>query len=246
MTQAGLSIVAQARVVLSALDRIRELTDRNAQEQGTLRLGILGFGMAEQWPLLRDAMHAVLPDVRMRYEELNTESQYAAVRSGDVDVAIVHYLGETDGLHLQPVHSTPTVLVVPATSDFANADRIRSSEVDDRGWVRLSNPHPRFVEWAGPALHMSRRHPAVLLPSAIPTAVATSGLVSPHGAAAQRYFSRPDVRFVPFDGPPTVMAVATRASDRSPTITTVQRVVDSLEHGKIDLGLFGPALCPSA
>ena len=47
----------------------------------------------------------------------------------------------------------------------------------------------------------------------IPSAVATSGLLSLHGSAAARYYARPHVRFMPFDGAPVEVAAVIRESD---------------------------------
>jgi hypothetical protein len=65
---------------------------------------------------------------------------------------------------------------------------------------------------------VSVRHPA-----AIPTAVATTGRVALHAAEAARFFPRPDVRFVPLEGPPVQVAVATRSGDARPAVTAFRR-----------------------
>jgi hypothetical protein len=53
--------------------------------------------------------------------------------------------------------------------------------------------------------------------------VATTGRVSLHAAAAARYYPRPDVRFVPLEGPPVEIAVAARSGDRRSAVAAFRR-----------------------
>jgi hypothetical protein len=57
LTPAGARVVAHAHVVLGALDGLRASADPLPfGEAGVLRVGVLGFGMAERWPRLRDML----------------------------------------------------------------------------------------------------------------------------------------------------------------------------------------------
>ncbi|WP_406232162.1 LysR family transcriptional regulator [Nocardia sp. NBC_01009] len=231
LTSVGQRVVSHARAVLLALDELRASADPLLRtEAGVLRVGVLGFGMAERWPLLRDLVGAAMPGIKLVYEDVDLYSQYDAVRRGDVDVAVVHYLGDLDGLLFQPVYTTPRVAIVPASSPFADADRLCLNDVADEGWVRVSGGHPRLAEWAGPAQQVPRGSPLVRTPSAVPGAVATTGLLGVHGAAASRYFARPDVRFVLLDGTPAEVAVATRRSDNRPIVQAFRQAVAALDH----------------
>ena len=60
-------------------------------------------------------------------------------------------------------------------------------------------------------------------PGAVPSAVATSGLLGLHGSAAARYYARPDVRFVPFDGAPVEVAAVIRESDNRSIVQAFRR-----------------------
>ncbi|WP_406231093.1 LysR family transcriptional regulator [Nocardia sp. NBC_01009] len=229
LTPAGLRIVAHARTVLCALDELWASTDPTlGSRSGLLRIGVLGFGIAERWPQLRDTLAAAMPNLKLVHEELDWLSQYEAVRRGHVDVGIVHDLGELDGLVSQRVYTTPSVAVVPASSPLADADLLSWDDVADCGWVGLSSAHPRFKEWAGPAQQVPRNAPTVRTPTAIASAVATTGLVGLQGAAASRYFARPDVLFVPFDTKPVEVAVVTRQSDSRPVVQAFRQAVESL------------------
>ncbi|EXG82084.1 LysR family transcriptional regulator [Cryptosporangium arvum] len=224
LTPEGARVVAHARTVLAEVAELRSAAEivRDTDES-VLRVGVLGFGMADRWPALRALLRAVVPGVRLVHEELDLWNQYDAVRRGDIDVGLVHYLGDLDGLVFEPVLTSPSVVVVPVASALADAPRLTRDDVADAGWITLSGAHPRMADWAGPASHGPRRAPAVRTPGGIPSAVATSGLLGLHGGAAARYYARPDVRFVPFDGAPVEVAAVLRDSDDRPIVQAFRR-----------------------
>jgi DNA-binding transcriptional LysR family regulator len=222
LTSAGARFVERARVVLAELEGLRQIAvEEPGPEAGLLRLGILGFGAADRWQALRDAVGVQQPGLSLQYCDLDLMDQYDAVRRGEVDVAVVQFVGELDGVDFEPVLSSPRVAVVPAWSDVAEASFLTSGDLAELPWLEVGGREPLLASWVGSARDAGAlcvRHPA-----AIPAAVATTGLVSLHAAAAARYYPRPDVRFVPAEGPPVEIAVATRSGDRRPAVAAFRR-----------------------
>lgn len=217
LTPAGARLVERARDVLARVDALAAAVQDAppARDDDVVRVGILGFGAAERWPELRALIHAQLPQSTLVHIELDWDSQYDAVRDGEVDVAVIHDVGPVDGLRLDPLFATERVAVVPASSPLADAERLEDDDVAGWAWVRPLGRHPGLGRWAGVASGTSRRSPLVRTPAAIPAAVATSGMLGVHGGPARRFFPRPDVRFVPMAGEAAQVSVATRAGDGS-------------------------------
>ncbi|MGY1714179.1 LysR family transcriptional regulator [Geodermatophilus sp. SYSU D01106] len=230
LTAAGERVAAHARTVLAALDRLPDAAAPREPDDGALRVGVLGFGAADRWPALRDVVTAAAPGVHLLFEDLDMDDQYDAVRRGDLDVGLVQHLGAVDGLEFRTVLRTPSVVVVPASSPLADAPLLTRDDVADEPWLRMSSAHPRFRDWVGPA-GMDGRGSAVRHPASIPAAVATTGRIGMHGAAAAAFFPRPDVRFVPLDAPPVEVAVVTRAADRRPAVESFRRAADAVAAG---------------
>jgi len=229
ITPAGEQLVGYAHEFLQRLEtlaRVARTVPRPAV--GPVRVGVLGFGSAERWPQLREAVEAQLPGVELEHVELDWDSQYEAVRRGEVDVGIVHDVGPCDGLRLDKVLRAERVAVVPASSPLAAADHLELGDVEGHGWVRLHGHHPGLEKWAGPASQTSRSGPTVRTPAAVPAAVATTGLLGVHGEPAARYFARPDVRFVPFDGPLCEVSVATRVDEHGQVATAFRHAAELL------------------
>jgi hypothetical protein len=150
------------------------------------------------------------------------------LRQGEVDVALVQYVGELDGLEFERILSSPRVAVVPAESPLADAAMLTDAELVDCPWLNVAGQDPGLVSWAGPTLDPAA--PEVRHPGAIPTAVATTGRLSLHAAAAATYFPHPDVRFVPLEGPDVQVAVATRTGDRRAGVAAFRRAGASIRR----------------
>jgi DNA-binding transcriptional LysR family regulator len=223
LTPAGEHVIAEARAILAAADALTELQQYAEPESGGLTIGVLGFGLAEHWPEFIDILGTCLPTRAFAHRDLDLVDQYDAIRFGQVDVGIVQYVGPVDGLAFDRVLSVPRVAVVPTRSPYADADRLSAADVVDAAWVSVASSHPALTAWAGPAAQATRSAALVRNPAAIPAAVSTTGKLAVHAAAAAHFYPRPDVRFVPLDGPPCEIAIATRETDSRSTTTAVRR-----------------------
>jgi len=229
LTPAGRRLVEHAAEVLRRVDDLAEIVrEAPPADSARVRVGVLGFGLADRWPELRDRVTALLPGVELVHVELDWDAQYDDVLAGRVDVGIVHDVGPVDGVRLDRALTAERVAVVPARSPLADARRLAPGDVADRPWIRMVGRHPGLAAWAGAAAQPANDAPSVRTPSAIPAAVATSGMLGVHGEPARRFFPRADVRFVPLDGPPAQVSVATREGDRRPGVEAFRQATRML------------------
>ncbi|WP_413799784.1 LysR family transcriptional regulator [Streptomyces iranensis] len=225
LTPTGVWFVAEARVLLEAVDQLAERarSEGAGRDERTLRLGVLGFGAGQRWDDLRAALTAQVPGLCVDYVDLDWSTQYRSVLDHTVDAGIMWHAGSVDGLRSDVVLSSPRVAVVPARSQLADATFLTMDEVADGPWLATPRLSPALHEWLGPAAEPGPNAPVVRQPAAIPTAVATSGYISLHAEVARDFYPRPDVRFVPLEGAAPEIAVITRADDERPTITALRR-----------------------
>lgn len=229
LTPAGERVITEARAILVALDTLAEMDTPPRGEQTTI--GVLGFGLAESSPMFIDIFRAQLTGVAVAHRELAITDQYAAIQRNQVDAGIVQYVGPIDGLVFHKVLSMPRVAVVPTRSPYADAERLSERDVENAAWVPFATGHPGLSLWAGPAAQRSRADAAVSNPAAVPVAVSMTGRLGLHGAAASRFYPHPEVRFVPLDGPPCDIAVATRATDTRPVATAIRTAAQLVAGG---------------
>jgi hypothetical protein len=112
-------------------------------------------------------------------------------------------------------------VVAPASGALGEASHLAIGDLDGLPWLDVATHEPMLRSWMGPAGDAGGL--SVRRPADIPTAVATTGRVSLHAAAAAQYYPRPDVRFVPVEGPPVQVAVATRTGDDRPAVAAFRR-----------------------
>lgn len=235
LTPAGERFLPRAQRVLADLDALMRLTEDDNPGR-SLRVGMLGFGLADRWPAIRGLLARHHPDLVLSYVELSWENQYDALRTGEVDVAVIHDVGGAEDLLVEHVMDTPRYAVVPAESDLADAPSLTVPEVGDQQWV-LPAGQRGLAAWVGEDVPLGVE---VRSPAATPAAVVTTGFVGMHGEPAIRYLPHPGVRYVPLEGSPAAVAVATRAHDRHDAVVTFRSAVranaalDNLASASVD------------
>src|SRR4029079_1076860 len=124
-----------ARQVWGQVDeRGRIAAEDPPQNTGVLRVGVLGFGLADRWPRMCEPPAAQAPPPALTHADLSShharqqlsyvegdwDSQYDAVRSGEVDVSVAHDVGPTEGLTFDHVLDVGRFAVVPRRSPLAD------------------------------------------------------------------------------------------------------------------------------
>jgi DNA-binding transcriptional LysR family regulator len=227
LSPTGTTFLAQTRRLLTALDEAVEgMRLGRAEQDDHLVFGVLGFGLADMATLVSDALAQQLPGLTLSFRELDFLDQHEAVCTGAVDIAVVPVQEPVDGLEVERLFSVPRVVIVPARSEFADAERLQIRELEGAPWLPVSFGHRAEVEWAWPQPHVESRS-SVVTPAAVPAAVAVTSTISFHGAPARKYFPHPAVRFVECDGRGISVCVATREGDRRPMVQAARRVITS-------------------
>ena len=224
LTPAGEVFVAKARQALQVMAELGDVGRPAPDDGGTVVVGVLGFGLAGLWRSVREVLHARHPDLRLVHRELDLVSQHRMVRTGEVDVGIVFDLGPEDGLVVDHVYDSARVAVVPAWSPWAQREHLAAAELESARWVPMA-PTEGMARWLGPAHHRGRVGDAVRRPEVIAGVVATTGAVGLHAATAAAYYPHPDVRYVPTDGAPCRIGVATRVGDERPAVGALRHAV---------------------
>jgi DNA-binding transcriptional LysR family regulator len=236
LTAAGERFLPRARKLLAQMDALVEQVEGPRDDWSVLRVGVLGFGLADLWPDVRALVESRCPDLALVTVELDWGNQYDAVRAGEVDVALVHDVGGADDLALDRVLRLDRVAVVPAGSELADAERLTVADVAGHRWVTPVGDQPGLADWG--AGGGGRARVAVRSPSGVSTAVATSGWLGMHAEPARRYFPHPGVRYVPLEGPVATVAVASRPDDGREAVAVFRAAARAAAGA--DRNLIGP------
>ncbi|OZC72563.1 LysR family transcriptional regulator [Rhodococcus sp. 15-725-2-2b] len=223
LTAAGRRFLPRANRVLADLDALMSVRE-GERADSVLRVGVLGFGLADSWSATRQLLERHHPQLQLSYVELDWENQYDAVRTGEVDVAILHDVGGAEDLRVEQVMGIERCAVVPTESELADATRLTPDEIRDRPCIRPIG-QPGLTAWA------AGRYPLhgaeVRSPLNIPSAVAMSGTIGVYAEPARRYLPNPDVRYIALDGPPAIIALASRRQDHREGTAAFRRAVQA-------------------
>ena len=221
LTSAGEQILPRIRHALAELDDLM-LAVEGEPSESVLRIGVLGFGLADRWPSIRALLDFHHPGLELDYLELDWDDQYNAVRTGRVDVAVVHDVGGAEDLLVEHVMDIARYAVLPTTSDLADADSLSMADLVGRPCLTLAG-QPGLAAWVGAEFAFSEV--SVHSPTSVPAAVVTTGRIGIHAEPAARFLPLPGVTYLPLEGPAAVVAIASRTSDRRRSVAAFRTAV---------------------
>lgn len=205
LTPLGQFVYSKGTELLSASGRL----EVEAKGMAAGRLGWLGIGFTRSTifsilPEAVRAMQSALPDVRIDLQEILTEEQPAALRSGAIHLAIARTLGaftrEPD-LHYTELFDDPLVAALPAQHPLAAQASLRAAELNALPYVsypKVANAHfsrqvLNILEQAGAKVQVG--HEAKEINTALGLVAAGLGATVVGRSVATN--NRGDIRFVP-------------------------------------------------
>lgn len=131
LTSAGAAYLEHARAILEALDSASEHARRVAAGVvGHLVIGCVGSVTYSLLPQLSRALATELPGVDFAFRgEMLVPDEVAALRSGDIDLALLRPPVADLGLTVQPVRQDRLVVALPADHSLAPAGRVRVGQL---------------------------------------------------------------------------------------------------------------------
>lgn len=131
LSGAGERLLPEAQAVLAAAHRTRQVAaDIVSGDDGLLRLGSIQGPGDRIYRLLND-LAAAAPRLQVRLRRLPLTDRLAAVRSGQLDAALVRALPATPGLELLPVWSDPLYVALPDSHPLAARPVLRLEQLAD-------------------------------------------------------------------------------------------------------------------
>lgn len=141
LTDRGIAVVAQARVVLQELDRFRLLLSRHEDLSGPYRLGIIPTLVPALLPLVAGRFAAGHPRVALEIEETKTDVLVRRLREGSLDAGLAATPLHVPSLHERVIcHEPFQVYLSPQHPLTARTSIRQESLAEERPWL-LSEGH---------------------------------------------------------------------------------------------------------
>ncbi|WP_226629126.1 LysR family transcriptional regulator [Alloyangia pacifica] len=141
LTQAGRTLMEQARQVLREADRLVDLAgDLAGQVRGPIAVGgMLTFAQAVLPPLRKDFVDA-FPDARFRQIELDANELVSGLRRAEIDVALCYDLVMPPDMKFIPLIDMPPFVVIAASHPLADRKEIALEALRGEPMVLLDLP----------------------------------------------------------------------------------------------------------
>ncbi|MEV1004914.1 LysR family transcriptional regulator [Nonomuraea sp. NPDC050202] len=129
LSGAGERLLPEARAVLAAAHRTRQVAaDIRAGADGVLRLGIVQ-GPGNRIYRVLNELAAVAPHLQVRPRRLPLLDRLSAVRSGELDAALVRALSGAPGLELLPIWTDPLYVALPAGHPLTGSAELKLEDL---------------------------------------------------------------------------------------------------------------------
>lgn len=161
----------------------------------SLTLGYVPGGTPAKWARIWAARH---PEVPLQLYAVDAADAAAAVRAGNVDVALLRLPANTSGLAVIPLYEETTVVVVPTDHILSAVDAIAAEDLDGEPTLL---PLDDVLAWAGaPGAPVDHR-PETTKDAIELVAAGMGALVVPQSLA--RLYHRRDLTYRPITDAPT-------------------------------------------
>jgi DNA-binding transcriptional LysR family regulator len=136
LTETGRVLLEGARRTLAEAESAFAAAKRaGAGELGTLRIGFSWSARFETLPTLGQALRARYPEVELLTEEMWNARMIAALRAGEIDLALSLCPEISGELAYEPIRAEWVVALVAANSSFSDMEKINLSALADEAFV---------------------------------------------------------------------------------------------------------------
>lgn len=119
-TQAGLTLVEQAKVVLREVKILKEMASNQGKEMsGPLHVGVIPTLGPYISPIIVPALKAEFADLELYIYELQTNQLLDQLESGQLDCGIISFVKESESFIEVPIFNEEMYLVVPEQHEWA-------------------------------------------------------------------------------------------------------------------------------
>ena len=142
LTEIGLKIVSQAKNIVNESNRINDIVDQQKGFiGGEFKLGVIPTVMPTLLPMFLRTFIKRYPKVKLKIEELNTETIIERLEDGHLDAAIAATPLEAENIKERPLYYEPFVAYVPENHRLYDTKSLDATDLDLNDMLLLEDGH---------------------------------------------------------------------------------------------------------
>ncbi|MFF9564714.1 LysR family transcriptional regulator [Leifsonia sp. NPDC014704] len=195
LTEAGRTVLPEARSAIEAVERMREFTDEHGPLRGTVRVGIFTNLTTIDLPGIMGEFHRRHPhvDLRLGPSPSGSTGLVEEVRQGRLDIAFHGLPDAVPDLIMRPLVDSPFLVVLPEDHPLARRRTVALADLAEEAWVdsRAGFGNRVTLDRALQALGLTRR---------VPTELSDLGEIPRFVAAGLGVAALPELTIIPAEG----------------------------------------------
>ncbi|MEH6658174.1 LysR family transcriptional regulator [Leeuwenhoekiella marinoflava] len=142
LTDIGSKIVTQARNIVNEANRIADIVDQQKGFiGGEFKLGVIPTVMPTLLPMFLRNFINKYPKVKLKIEELPTETIIERLEEGHLDAAIAATPLQLENIKERPLYYEPFVAYIPENHSLHNIQKITVADLDLNDMLLLEDGH---------------------------------------------------------------------------------------------------------
>lgn len=141
-TQAGLTLVEQAKSVLREVKILKEMASNQGKEMsGPILIGVIPTLGPYISPIILPKLKKLFPDLDIYLYELQTATLIEQLESGQLDCGIVAFTEASEPFIQVPIFDEKMCLAVPSSHEWAKQEKLELKQLRDKEMLMLDSGH---------------------------------------------------------------------------------------------------------
>lgn len=232
-TQAGLTLVEQAKSVLREVKILKEMASNQGKEMsGPILIGVIPTLAPYISPIILPRLKTLFPELDVYIYELQTATLIEQLESGQLDCGIVALTKESEPLIQVPIFDEKMRLAVSHSHEWAKSDDLALSMLRDQEVLMLDHGHCLRTHTMEYCTSIGAKENPRVKASSLETLrnmVAADMGIALIPELATRMYSSPDLTYLHFNDPEPFRAIGLIYRPGSPLRQRYERLAKEIK-----------------
>ncbi|KAE9540157.1 DNA-binding transcriptional regulator OxyR [Ursidibacter maritimus] len=232
-TQAGLTLVEQAKSVLREVKILKEMASNQGKDMsGPILIGVIPTLGPYISPIILPNLQSLFPELEIYIYELQTNELLEHLESGQLDCGILSLSKETEPFIEVPIFNEKMLLAVSTQHSWAKEEQLDLARLRDKEMLMLDNGHCLRTQTMDYCLSIGAKENRHFKANSLETLrnmVAANIGIALMPELATRNLAIPSLKYIPFADPEPFRSIGLVYRPGSPLRLRYERLAKEIE-----------------